>query len=41
MNTCTAGELLELDPKKPTPYPVPKVQKQPKQAAGKLKRTPK
>ena len=37
---CTAGQLLELNPKT-TPYPVPNVQKQPKQEAGKLKRTPK
>ncbi len=37
---CTSGELLELSPKKPTPYPIPKVQKQPTQAHGTLKRTP-
>ncbi len=41
VSTCTAGELLELDPKKPKPFPVPKVQKQPKQEPGTLKRTPK
>jgi len=40
VSTCTSGELLELDPKKPKPFPVPKVQKQPKQEAGTLKRTP-